>query len=306
MKIIYVAKHDSGGNDDEGAIAHALTDIGHKVERYQEHQGEEIYKAKGDLLLFHKWDAPYILEQLKGKMPRVFWYWDLVEMPDGDPSVYNRCQTRVTWMRRTMPHVELGFCSDGDWIAKTGEDGPSGKLVHLFQGADARYAGKLVPIEPDLPPILFTGISKGGGSKREAFVAEMKQVYGKDFHHIRTGCHGSYLAAIIMGSRVVVAPDSPTTDRYWSNRVYLMLGYGAYLIHPYCELLAQQYEHQKEIVFYPRGDMDNLHSKIRYGLQNREYYLKVIQAGMRRTLEEHTYTHRCRQLISTCRERGIL
>jgi len=181
-RIGYVAKHDSGGNDDEGAIHHALTVLGHDVQRLREKKGYMARKIPSvDFILFHKWHGPVALRGLT--TPKVFWYFDLVEYPD--TTLESRNQTRREWMRSIIPHVDLGFCTDGDWVAKD----TTSKLFWLPQGADSRMTGFGTPLEDHPPPILFTGIRRGG-IQRAGFVDEMQVNYRQSFNHIDAGLHG--------------------------------------------------------------------------------------------------------------------
>ena len=300
MRIIFIAKHDSGGNDDEGAVYHALTSLGHDVQRLNEPRG---YKFKrllpADLVLFFKWHDLDVLRTIE--IPKVFWYFDLVEWHETP----GRSAARVAWMREVTPLVDIGFCTDGDWVAKNPE-----KLVWLPQGADERVVGRGVAevkcatcgvaSVQDPIDILFTGIGKGGGATRESFVAEMQLQYGKRFRHVPHGVHGSAMADLIARSKIVVAPDSPVTDRYWSNRVYNALGFGAMLLHPQCHGLLSQYTRQELQTYASR---EQLHDQIEHYLYAAPARYNHQEAGLARTLREHLYRHRCEELIRVVKER---
>lgn len=304
-KIVFVARHGVGFADDEGAITHALTALGHEVVCIHERKGKSVRHIRdADLLLFLKWDDAHALSQ--ARCPRAFWYFDLVDWPS-DPTLARRCAQRRAWMERITPLVDVGFCTDGDWVAAD----TTGKLVWLPQGADERVIGRgdNVATEPPVP-ILFTGTARGGGRVRESFVAEMAERYGDDFRHVRPTPHhpGYYqrdLARLIASAQIVVAPDGPVTDRYWSNRVYNALGFGAFLLHPYCRELAKSYEDRREVVYY--HSRDDLHRLIaHYRALPEAARREVSEGGLRRTLAGHTYRHRCEELLRVCRERGLV
>ena len=80
-----------------------------------------------------------------------------------------------------------------------------------------------------------------------------------------------------------------------------MLGFGAFLLHPYAQTLTKHYTDKVDLVYY-RGEKD-LYSKIEYFWDHPEECNTIRQAGYRRTLAEHTYVHRCEQLIQTVQER---
>lgn len=291
MRIVYVAKHASGGNDDELAIYNSLESLGHEVICIQEDEGHKAVGASGDFLLFHKW---YDLDSLwKIDIPKVFWYFDLVTYPD--PTLARRNKGRSKWMHQMVQNVDLGFCTDGDWVKQD----DTGKLIKLTQG----FAPDLVtPRMPQIVPdeenkqvdILFTGIQKGGGKERVNHVDHLKKVYNGRFVHAQ-GVYKQDLTNLISNTKIVIAPEGPATHNYWSNRVYNTLGRNGFLLHPWCSQLQAEYRDLKEIVFYEsREDLDD---KINYYLEHPEDRKAIRVAGLERTLERHTYTHRCQKLI---------
>jgi hypothetical protein len=289
MRIAYVCnRRPDSSNDEEGAIAHALESLGHAVERYE----ESAAQVHGDLLLMHKWNNFAALSRFKG--PKVFWFFDLVTWPD--PQLQRRNAARQAWLRNVLPLVDLGFCTDGDAVARD----TTGKLVWLPQAADSRVAGLGTPGKWNIP-LLFTGISRGAGSQRASFVADMMARYGPAFVQVTNGFHGPRLADLIAGSQIVVAPDSPVTPRYASNRVFLTLGYGGFLLHPRCAFLENFYKNGEEIVFY--RDREHLHELIDYYLSLPLVCRRIGGQGLARTLAENTYHHRVGELLRVVKER---
>lgn len=303
MRILYVAKHGSGGSDDEGAIGYALEQLGHKVVRLPETMDNPTktfnFVGGGDLVLFHKWDNSF--RPPERKIPQVFWYFDLVQWYD--PLLEVRCRQRVAWMNAAIKHVEIGFCTDGDWVAQD----RTGKLVWLPQGADERVVGRAerpkdVPFSLKRRRILFTGISKGGGKGRVDFVDEMRKKYALAFTHLHRGCYRRDLAQMIATHDVLVCPDSPTTDKYWSNRVYNAAGFGACILHPWCgETLNSQYQDEKEIRYYQSHL--HLHALIEHYTSEPKEAIKLGQAALERTKKEHLYRHRCEEMLRVVKER---
>lgn len=295
MKIAYVAKHQRGGNDDEGAITHALRALDHRVYCVPEELGKMVLQLVPDLVLFHKWQDVDTLRQVR--CPKVFWWFDLVSATDR--MLVSRCTPRVQWMQRIVPYVDAGFLSDGDFVRSS----HSSKLHWLTQGADERYVGLHEPFPLSLEseasgtlPLLFLGTEKGG-TKRAAFLRHMQSTYGSSFTHIREGVHGEPLRRLIAESQVVVCPSGYVTPHYWSNRVYLMLGYGACVLHPYCEDLTQHYAHDRHLTYYT--DLENLDSKVQYLLDHPEERVRMKMEGLAHTRAYHTYRHRCVELLET-------
>lgn len=299
MNILYIAKHGQANADDEGAIAHAFVELGHTVvsipESYDTQKMIELSNGS-DLVLFHKWDDVDTLQRLQCK--KAYWYFDLVDWPD-DPTVAGRCRARRNWMERITPLVDLGFCTDGDHVAKD----QTGKLHVLRQGADGRIVGRGEPWKEAhgmRNNILFTGDPRGG-AKRLSFHKEMTSVFGGRYVNIRSGCYREDLKRVIASTDIAVAPDAPVTNNYWSNRVYNTLGFGGFLLHPYCAELAKEYKQSDEIVFYT--NREQLRDWIEFYTNRPDVRQAMSEAGLQRTIAQHLYKHRCQDLLRIVKEK---
>lgn len=289
MKIIYIARHNRGDNDDEGAIRFALEELGHEVVCIPEKQAARSNNLRADFILCHHLDDVRILH--RAQTPSVFWCFD--EVDGKDPSIRRRSNDRIKWINSITQAVMLGICTDGDWVAQD----KTGKLRHLTQGVDARRAGPGRPVIEGIAPIIFTGMATSG-NRRASHIEELQAIYKDDFQvrgNVAGRVHGRELADVFASTEIVIAPDSPGTDRYWSNRVYLTLGLGGFLIHPYCRMLAEQFEPDKELVYY--HSRAELCEKIDYYRAHPVQRRAIQQAGLWRALREHTYRHRCETLL---------
>ena len=298
MRILYIAKHHNGGNDDEGSVAYWLEDLGHSVFCLHEDEASRLAANNElvgnfvgyDFLLFHKWKDFTALKSLAGRLPHVFWYWDLVDFPS-DTSLSRRCKSRRNWMANAIPNSELGFCTDGDWVSQD----TSGKLHWLMQGANPRdILSTTAGIKKD-HPLLFTGGVLRYGEGRYSFVDEMVKRYGLKLRIQYDGMFRGNLHQLIAQSDIVLAPDAPVSGRYWSNRVYLSIGFKAFMLHPWTGGIAQHYEDRKEIVYY--RSRAECHELIDYYLAHPRERDKIAQAGFERTMREHTYRHRLEELL---------
>jgi len=198
----------------------------------------------------------------------------------------------------------LGFHTDGDWVAQD----KTGKLRWLMQGADERVTG---PGKSDgyfRPPLLFMGMINHG-QKRASHIAELKARYGVLLEILGDGgpmrrIHGRALADYLTG-RIVIAPDGPDTDRYWSNRIYQVLGFGGYLLHPYHPFLLEHYRNNELVYYRSREECNQL---IDYYSNPQKFIWEesrnpTAKRGYERTIEEHLYRHRCEELVSIVQER---
>lgn len=296
MKIVYIANHrQRSGNDDEGAIAHALRVLGHDVPCFEERHPQKAVKEKGvDFVLFHHWKTAYAYVHLFSA-PKVLWYFDLVDAKD--PSVVVRSQRRVRAVTETMRTVQAAFFTDGDWAA---ED-VTKKAFHLPQGADERIVGKGTR-SPGVPPLLFTGMRRGNGSGRVAFVEEMSTRYGDRFLHL-TQDYREELRDYIASTEIVVCPSSPVTDRYWSNRVYNAAGFGGCVLHPYSAGLRDHFN-AFELPMYQ--DVSEMHDFITNLLETPHCREEIREAAYDRVVTEHLYRHRVEKMLAILKEQEII
>lgn len=295
FKILYIANHGQENNDDEGSIRDGLTQLGHTVQPTPEKKAKYKvgdYEKQFDFLLCHHWHDPHLLAGFH--LPKVFWCFDLIEWAE-DPLVAKRSLARREWITQMTDVCDLGFCTDGDWVARD----TSGRLVQLMQGADQRIAGFGQKMGGQ-KPLLFAGNDKGGRLRR-SFVQEITYTWQGCFSHVER-MYGIELADQIASSKVVLAPDFPVTDRYWSNRVYITCGFGGILLHPFCRGLAEHYKDGRDILFYK--DRQHLNKLICEMITAKpERRREFRDNALKRTLEEHTYLHRVEKLIEVVEER---
>jgi hypothetical protein len=222
----------------------------------------------------------------------VFWYFDLVNFPD--PALATRCQRRVEWLEEATQIADLGFMNDGDWVAQD----TSGKLHVLHEGADERFIGKGDGSKAPPAKIVFVG-APWGGAKRTSCIQELQARYGHDFAVIgardRDRVYQRDLANVLANVDITVAPDGPVTDRYWSNRCFLMTAFGKFLVHPYCRELAKDYVDDQEIMFY--RDRQQLFRLIDFYLEHPEEREAIAAAGMKATAGRHTYRNRLTKML---------
>lgn len=290
MKIAYIANHRGLANDDEGSIAHAFRLLGHEVVCIQEHKDYDGYDLTVgcDFALIHHHQKS-LKSLVRVKCPLVFWFFDLIEHPR-DRKVHIEYLTEIS--KKSL----VGFTTDGY--------GPANfpNVYQLMQGADVRIAGK---ISHDKQPIdiLFAGSYKWSIERREQ-LKRLRQKYESQFvcfNRQELYRYREDLQRIISNTRIVIAPEYPTRDDYWSNRVYVVLGFGGFLLHPYCRDLAKQYKDGREIVFY-RNSQDCL-DKIDCYLDQEKVRKDISTNALIRTLWEHTYIHRVKTLLDIVRSK---
>ena len=276
MRIVYLYNPSAklASDDTEGHIRKGLEALGHEVIMVPEEQAFNALKIKADWLLFHK-GGPFIhslLARLKYK--KMCWYFD---------KIWN---SRVDWAERTLPLVDLMIVTDGDW--ELIHRSPKVKILH--QGCGESMAGQLR--KEYKGNIGFTGSIYEG---REEWNDFMQETFDSDFH-VYGDVFGGKLFDLCASTRVMVAPEFPSTDYYWSSRVYLTLGAGGFLIHPRCKDLGHEYVENRHFVAY--STRKELVAKVDYYLGHTEERERIRRAGMRHTLEHYTYAERVKILMA--------
>lgn len=281
MKIAYVAKHGNRGSDDtEGHIAHALRSLGHQVVEIAQTGSPAGIPKDADLLLFHHWQNvnPGFFDSLP--MPKVGWYFDKV------------WKGRDEWIRWVAPKCARFFMTDGTFAAGCGIP----NVEVLRQGIGDRDGRLGTPDTERFPGLIaFTGTAYG---ERAGWAARLKERYGEQFR-IHNDVFNRDLYDLCASVPIVVAPTYPSDDHYWSNRIYLILGSGGFLVHPRLAGLAEEFEAGVHYVDY--GSEDELYRRIDHFLRNGDERRKIAAAGHALMHERFTFTKRCQSLLKAIR-----
>jgi spore maturation protein CgeB len=100
---------------------------------------------------------------------------------------------------------------------------------------------------------------------------------------------------VLAQSRIAVNRHGDVAGGYAANmRMFEATGVGALLMTESATNLPDFFEPGREVVAY--DGVDDLVGKIRHFLEHDEERRRIAAAGQRRTLTEHTYGHRIRQL----------
>ncbi len=276
MKISYLAHFGNpNANPMEEGIEYALKQLGHEVQRIDENNfSKEKEKVDGDVLLFHKGGTQLgvsmqefaeFLQNLD--IPKVLWYPDKVW---GD---------RFEWMLKILPLVDLAWLTDGTFVR-------SHSFINLHEGifgCDERFAYKGKYKKKFDSPITFTGSTYG---ERNRWAVELRSKFGDDFK-IWTDVFGESLNDLVASSKIIVAPDYPADDFYWSERIWYHIARGGFVIHPKLERLEEYLTDGVHYVGYK--DREEMIEKIRYYLERPEARKKIADAGMKKVKSEYRF-----------------
>ena len=276
MRIVYFANHQNTGSDDtEGHIAHALQKLGHEVVRVSEKNPQNIPDS-ADWFLFHK-GGPNIQSALtRVKYKKVCWYFD---------KVWN---DRVFWMQQMIPRVDLMCMTDKTWA----DHNPSKNIRIIRQGIGDRNVGRGRKDQKFEGKIVFLGSEYG---ERRVWIRELTKRYGANQFRAVNNVFNRDLYDLCETVPIIVAPEYPGDDNYWSSRIYMVLGSGGFLIHPRFEGLKEEYKDGVHYVGY-RG-MDEMFEKIDQYLKDEKGREKIRLAGYKKTIKDFTYTTRTEALV---------
>jgi hypothetical protein len=283
LKIIYFANfNNSGSNFIEEDIKSALEKLGHEVIPVHERDYKKLQNIKADLFLFHKGGVGkyislenFILLLNHITCKKVMWYFDPIKLfPEREIEIETISQ-----------YIDYGFLVDDTWRRRHKFD----NLYSLKEGIGTIYEGKFrKELECD---IAFAGNIYG---KREEFVATLKQIYGNKFK-VFNDVFNQDMADLCASAKIIVAPDFPTNEFYWSSRIYLTLGLGGFLVHPDCYGLKPELIEGTHFAGY-KG-MKELILTIDYFLENEELRKKIQKEGQNKVLESCTFQDRLETML---------
>ena len=283
MRVLYLGNFKNPWNT-ENYVAHALRELGHRVERLQEAETisrTEIHRIitqwRPDIFLYAKGRIPQFpkaLEEIKDRgVTTVCWLFDLYH------EYGSRSQNDPIFR---ADHV---FTTDGcgDWpnnhkTLRQGIHKPHHELIEGEKTHDVAFVGTVY------------------GTYRKQLINNLKKWYGNKFI-LHTKTRGIDLNAALGRVKVVVG-DSYPHDNYWSNRVYEITGRGGFLIHPETRGLEEEFDGL--IPTFKRGNWEGLKNQIDLWL-NDEDARETMRVTQHKKCGDITYTKRAEELLSHVR-----
>jgi hypothetical protein len=131
------------------------------------------------------------------------------------------------------------------------------------------------------------------GSRFGLFGSDGKSIRGKALNDLYA------TAKICIGDSLCLGFNHPG---YFSDRVFETTGRGGFIIHPWIKGLDECFTDQEHLSFYRYNDFDGLRQRIDYYLANPEEQGRIRLAGHKHTKANHTYTHRCAEMLRVVAE----
>lgn len=286
VNILYI------GNDKphctERFVKYGLESHGHTVHLFPVktlnfEESKRIYKERNcNFILFSKPSTNWFENLLKwtkfNNILTVCWQWDLYwgYRPQRPPQFYS----------------DLLFTTDGGHDAEWAANGYNHRV--LRQGI-SRLTYSNQPQDEYRWDVAFVGSMDFCHPGRRELVKHLTKRYGPRFNLV-TNTRGAALTELLSRVKIVVG-DSYPSPRYWSNRIYEMLGRAAFLIYPRTEGLDEEFTDGRCYVAFERGDFLDLDEKVaRYAASPAAREAIRLQ-GFRTVGERYTYFHRTGDLL---------
>ncbi len=290
MKILYLSKF-SRSYATEHYVTHALREKGCSVTQQEipsDFASCQRIALQHDVILFSKPTARYFPELLdwckENRLLTVCWLWDLYMnyRPERPPQF----------------NADLLFTTDGGHKDIWQKQYPQHKV--LKQGIH-EPEHVLLPNDTINHDVVFVGMVRSAYKSRVRLVKHLRYRYSDRFS-VYQRTRGLHLNRALAKTKIVVG-DSYPSPNYWSNRIYEMLGRGAFLLHPHTEGLDTEFTKGVHYVGFERGNFSDLDDKIKYYLHHPEERELIRRAGFDHCGERHTYGHRIIELLGAIKQK---
>lgn len=298
IKIFYLGNF-AKEFDTEVYIAHGFRQLGVEIKCWDEtanlpidHLIERIEAFNPDFVLLSK-NRRYgieLLRRLRGKYLTVSWLFDLYHaLPKEMGSLRN--------LKDSPFYADVVFMSDG------GEFGV--KKETLRQGIHEPNAIKGTPSKQY--DVVFIGSDTY--LARHKLLEFLKETYKERFAQFGSGGHpevrGLELNNLLASSKVVIG-DSVPSPRYWSNRIYEILGRGGFLLHPKVQGLEKEFQYYKHFIPFDYGNFGQIKEITDYYLTHDKEREEIRDAGFNYCKANYTYQIRCQTLLTKLTGMNVL
>ena len=196
--------------------------------------------------------------------------------------------------------ADLCFTADGDTPVEAWEQR---EIRHrwLPPAVGSRWCGLAQPDAERFPPLVaFVGSrSRPEWDARTVLVNRLATTYGADFfwYGPTRVVHGADLNVLCATVPVLVGDAKPGSDRYYSDRVFQLVGRGAYFLHPRTRDLENRLLPGVHADYYDQDDLEALTKEIDLRLQDLASARKIAVAGMGVVAQHHTQRNRLEAIL---------
>ena len=305
MRVLYLGNFEQAWNT-ESYVARAFKRIGHAVHRLNEAEtseqvlGNAIRETQPDLFLFAKGRLNGNFDPAVAGVRRCLhefghlcrnkacWVFDLLR-PE-----FSR--ERWTWARSVNECVDVFFMTDGYSAEQLN------RAVVLRQGVPDDFRPGVWQAAYDAPAAFLGGAYGPRKAFLDRIATEVKNRLGKAILHVPEGVRGAALSDLMASVTCVIGPDYPAYPSYWSNRLYVVTGYGGLFLGP--EVVGMSQEGWVPWVHYwpfnPADPWDALEQVLRANVEP-EAARRIAAAGTALCRERFTYDRRVQELLERLR-----
>ena len=291
-------KNNQGAMTNGVKAAIAMQRIGHKVD-VVEHRDltietmrrADLIVAFGTLIyLRHASQAKWIAENKRVDTPFVLWYFDACN------PVFKHSQHKVGTMLKIAKFFDHLFMTDHSYPWEN----HTKRFTQLMQGVDqGEYNHATASHNGRRIDVIFTGTQLAAFGEREAMLKQIGKMcslkwIGANASRRVIG-HDFFMA--YQSAKVAFVPPSTAciNNHYWSNRIYLAAGTGTPCLVGYTPGIEAHYLDEKEVLFFRNSA--EMKAKLIMLLNDTDLRKKIGNAGRARTLRDHTYDSRVRELL---------
>lgn len=138
--------------------------------------------------------------------------------------------------------------------------------------------------------------------KRRAMFNELSRHFSFEQFGQDGSCRGEAHARVCATTRIMIA-DNAVNDRpyYWSNRVYLHLASGAFVLHPRVPGMEEMFADGVHLAYYD----NDLVEKVGYWLEREDERKEIARAGCALVRRRHSWTVRMGEFWEVLRKSGL-
>lgn len=271
-----------------------------KGESTNEYILERIAEFRPDIIFFVSMDIPFaVLKEVSGKGIKIVQFY--VD----------------SWRLELLPKVaQWGSLADLFLVTASGlhEQYRSAGIRNPIFFTDACDRHDHVRRHAILPvwksDVAFVGAARADEPRVE-LVQRISQacrmkIYGKNWEQFgiqptlrEVGPRGYGL--ICSGAKIVLGADATSDiEGHWSNRLWLTLGCGGFLLTNYVKGMEKIFENRKHLVWY--HDEQECVSLVREYLARPDERKSIADEGYRFAHEHHTFNHFADRVLALCRE----
>jgi spore maturation protein CgeB len=209
---------------------------------------------------------------------------------------------------RTYKFYDLVLTALPYFVERFNEKGIKSEYFQL--AFDERILNEIGPIEHELDFTFVGGVSKAHADRYELIntLSESSALelfgYGRDLLNMNSKAYihhhgevwGLEMYRALAKSKITLNCHEEMAGNYACNmRLYEATGTGSCLTTDWKQNLSDIFEIDKEIITY--RSVEELNDKVSYFLDNEDERARIAIQGQKRTLKEHTYYHRMKELV---------